>query len=329
MKVFLTGPGGFLGKHLCKMLLEEDHEVTGFSRGDYPELREMGITLCRGDLQNYGDIIASLDNHDVIIHTASKVGMWGKWEDFYNINVVGTLNLLKAAREKKINKFIYTSSPSVVYGNCSIKGADESTPYPKEYLSLYAKSKAQAEKIVLESNSDSLATVSLRPHLIFGPGDPHIIPRLIKRAKSGRLRIVGDGKNQVDVIHVENVVHAHLLAMDKIGKGIIDGHPYFLGQEKEVKLWPFINKLLNNFEVRPVTKKIGLRSAFKIGSALESTYKILGIKNNEPPMTRFVALQLGTDHYFSHKRAKNELGYEPIINLDDAIASVNPNSVRI
>jgi nucleoside-diphosphate-sugar epimerase len=321
VKVFITGGGGFLGSHIIDQLLKEGHEITSFSRGDYPELRERGVKTIQGSLENYDEILDSSQGHDVFFHTASKVAMWGKEDDFYKTNVLGTQNALKAAKQNGIKHFIYTSTPSVVFGEKSLSGVDEKTPYPEKSYSRYGASKAKAEKWVLEQNCEKIKTVALRPHLIFGPRDRNLIPRLIDAAKKGRLKIVGDGKNKVDVLYVENAADAHIKAWQALidNADIVGGQAYFIGQGPVI-LWDFINNILEHFEVPKVKKKISFQKAFKIGGVIEKGADFLKVYNWHPPMTRFVALQLSKDHYFDHSKATTDLKWQPKISVEQALS---------
>ena len=208
MKVLVTGGGGFLGGHLVKALLERGHNVTSFNRGHYPAITKIGAKEYRGDLQNYGEVKKAIQGKDVVFHVAGKVGVWGNYQEYFNINVVGTENIIRACRECGVKKLIFTSSPSVVFGKDDIENGDESLPYPQDYIFHYGKTKALAEKIVLQANDEGLATISLRPHLIFGPGDKNLFPKVVNSAREGRLKIVGEGNNLVDVIYVDNAVEA-------------------------------------------------------------------------------------------------------------------------
>ncbi|WP_127715927.1 NAD-dependent epimerase/dehydratase family protein [Halobacteriovorax sp. HLS] len=320
MSILVTGAGGFLGKYIAKLLIEQGHHVVNFSRNSYPELEELGVENRTGDLQDLASIDNALEGITGIFHVAGKVAMWGKWEDFYNVNTVGTMNLIKCAKRRGISKFVYTSTPSVVFGKEEIHGENETLNYPKEYLSLYAKSKMMAEKYVLESNSENFYTCALRPHLIFGPGDQNIIPRLLDAAQKNKLKIVGDGENLVDIIYVENAAKAHVQAFDKLGSGSkVCGQAYFIAQEKPVKLWSFINTILEKKAIAPVKKKISLRKAYFIGSVIEFILRSFRIWNVHPPMSRFVALQLSKSHYFSHGKALEHFDYSPEVSIEQAI----------
>lgn len=316
----ITGAGGFLGSYIARKLAsDERYEVYSFSRSQYPFLNQLKVSQRQGDLKNYNDVKQALEGMDAVIHTASQVGMWGRYEDFFATNVTGTENILKAMKELKIQKLVYTSTPSVAFDRDDLCGVDEKTPYPENYLTAYAATKSIAEKMVLAANTKDLSTVSLRPHLIFGPGDLNLIPRVIEAQKKGRLKIVGDGNNLVDVTYVENAADTHIMALEKLSpEHAIAGKAYFLGQGP-VKLWEFTNEILERAGLPPVTKKISVRAAYSIGFVIECVLKLIGKYDIHPPMTRFVALQLGKSHYFNHHNLEHDLGYKPAISVQEGI----------
>ncbi|MDD4973544.1 MAG: NAD-dependent epimerase/dehydratase family protein [Bacteriovorax sp.] len=322
-KVLITGAGGFLGSYIARELIKKNYQVFSFSRSEYSFLGELGVSQRLGDLKNYHDVKNALNGMDAVIHTASMVGMWGRYEDFFATNVTGTENVLRAMKELGIRKLVYTSTPSVVFGRESLCGVDETTPYPEHYLTYYAKTKAIAEKMVLRANQDldvnGLCAVALRPHLIFGPGDMNLVPRVIEAQKKGRLKIIGDGENLVDVLYVENAAAAHVMALEKLEfNHPIAGHAYFLGQGP-IKLWDFTNTILTKAGHPIVTKKMTLKKAYAIGFMIECFLKFFRIYNVHPPMTRFVALQLAKSHYFSHHNLEADLGYGPSISIEEGI----------
>lgn len=321
MKVFITGGAGFLGSHIIDKLLSEGHEITSYSRGDYPDLKEKGVNTVQGSLSDLEKLSKACEGHDAFFHTASKVAMWGKTSDFIETNFVGTQNALKACKRAGIKTFIYTSTPSVVFGKESLKGVDEKTPYPEQSYSRYGASKARAEKWVLEQNSDEVKTISLRPHLIFGPRDKNLIPRLVEAAKKNKLKMVGEGKNKVDVLYVENAADAHLKAWQALLEKpeLVGGQAYFIGQGPVV-LWDFINNILAHHGLPPVKKKVSFEKAFKVGGIIEKGAEFFKVYNWHPPMTRFVALQLSKDHYFDHKKANEHLGWTPKVSLNEALS---------
>ena len=319
MKILITGGNGFLGRNIFKKL--KGHELYSFSRSEHPFYKENLVTWIKGDICDYETLKKAIKGMDVVFHTASKVSPWGRWEEFYAINVEGTKNVIRACQETGIKKLIYTSSPSAVFGKTDLKNADESTPYPKEFVANYGRSKAMAEKLVLDSHGKKgLSTVALRPHLIFGEEDPHLIPRLLMKEKKNKLFQVGDGANMVDVIYVENAAYAHILAMEKLDlKSRIGGKAYFLGQEKPIPLWEFIGDILKSVGRKPIKKKVSFKLAYNMGHLFEKVYQTFGIYKKEPPITRFVALQLGKNHYFDHTKSERDLGYHPQISIKDAI----------
>ena len=270
MKILVTGGGGFLGTYICKELKNKNYEVVNFSRHNYSHLEALNIPTIKGDLTDKKSIQKALEGIEAIFHVAALAGVWGNPNSFFSINTQGTINLIEAAKEQGIKYFIYTSTPSVVFSKDDIENGDESLPYPQKFLTDYAFSKSQAEKFVLENSDDSFYSLAIRPHLIWGPGDPHIIPRLIQRAKEGKLKQVGDGNNLVDVIYVENAATAHVQAFEKL---LVDhsiaGEAYFIGQERPVNLWHFINQILSMAKVEMVEDKISFKLAYIIGALFE------------------------------------------------------------
>lgn len=322
-KVLITGAGGFLGQYIARDLLAKgNYEVFSFSRGKYKELEDMGVIQIRGDLQNMNDVIPALAEMDAVIHTASLVGMGGNYDEFYATNVKGTKNIIDSCLKNNVSKLVYTSTPSVAFGNKSLCGVGEETPYPEKYLSYYAATKSIAEKEVLKANGTKLSTVAIRPHLIFGPGDKNLIPRVVEASKQGRLKIIGDGENLVDVSYVENVSMVHVKALENLSPSSpIAGNAYFFGQGP-IKLWDFTNEILRREGLAPLTKKIPLKVAYNIGIVIEAIVHFLGffgVKIDNPPMTRFVALQLGTSHYFSHKKIEMDLGPLNLISVEEGL----------
>ncbi len=321
MKILVTGGGGFLGTWIIKELLKNpSYMITNFSRHKYAHLEDIGVPTMQGDITKYDDVERVLrEGFDVVFHVASLVGMWGKKEVFDAINITGTENLLEVSKRMGVKRFIYTGSPSSVFGRGGHQGADESLPYPEEHLGHYPRTKAAAEKLVLQANGDEMRTVSLRPHLVWGPGDVNLLPRVINQARVGKLKMIGLGENQVDVIYVEEAARAHVLAMHALeGEAVAAGKAYFLGQGP-VNLWEFIEKVLKHAELDPPQKTVSLSVATCLGWMFEKIWTILGIFSPEPPVTRFVALNMGTDHWFSHERAEKDLGWKPQISIDQGL----------
>jgi 2-alkyl-3-oxoalkanoate reductase len=318
MKALVTGGGGFLGLAIVRKLQARGDQVRSISRKPHRELHSLAEQI-EGDLTNYPAVEKALADCDVVFHVAARAGIWGPYEEYYQTNVVGTEHVISACRRIGVSRLVYTSSPSVVFRGRDHENINESAPYATRFLAHYPATKAIAERMVLEANSASLATVALRPHLIWGPGDPNLIPRLIDRARAGKLRRIGDGRNRVDTIYVENAADAHLLAADRLHPGsLIAGKVYFLSNGEPVVLWDFINRILAAARLPPVTKSIPAGLAYLTGAVLEFGHRLFRIRR-EPQMTRFVARQFSTSHWFDISAARRDLGYDPVIGIEDGL----------
>ena len=312
----VTGGGGFIGKALVRALVSRGVEVTVVGRNAYPDLAALGVRCVRGDIREPHTFTDGLRGCDTVFHAAAKAGIWGPRQEYFAINHIGTANVIAACRAQGVARLVYTSTPSVVFDQDDLAGADESAPYATRPLCAYAASKILAEREVLAANRPELRTIALRPHLVWGPGDRHLIPRLLERGRAGLLRIVGAGDNRVDIAYIDNVVHAHLLAAENLrttGSGA--GQAFFIGQEEPVALWQWINGLFGRLGIPPVTRRVPLALAYGAGMILEGVYGALGTAH-EPRMTRFLACQLAKSHWFSHRKAERLLGYRPLITTD-------------
>lgn len=319
VKALVTGGGGFLGGVVVRQLIERGDEVCSFSRGEHPELAQLGVEQFRGDLAEREALLRAAAGCDIIFHVAAKAGIWGRYQEFFQVNVIGTENVLAACRANRIQRLVYTSSPSVVFNGRDCEGSDESLPYPAHFEAPYPRTKAQAEQLILAADSPSLATVSLRPHLIWGPGDNHLVPRIVDKARSGRLRRIGKRPCLVDTVYVDNAARAHLLAADRLfPESPVAGKAYFISNGEPVPLWEMVNRIIAAAGLPPVTRSISPRLAYVAGTiceALWTTFRLSG----EPPMTRFVARELATAHWFDISAARRELGYEPTISLEEGL----------
>lgn len=319
MKVLVTGGGGFLGRYIVRLLKQQGHDVSVLGRSQYSIFHAQNIKCFQGDISQYEDILAASQYQDAIIHVAAKAGIWGPWREYYNTNVVGTLNVIKACKHHNIKYLIHTSTPSVVFNGEAFEGADESLSYGKNALCHYACTKAIAEKAVLESHDGiNLNTIALRPHLIFGPEDTHLIPTIIQRAKKRRLIQVGEGTNLVDITYVENAAWAHILALNALLSKRTGGKAYFISQDQPVNLWQWLRELLEKLNLPPITKKVPFKTAYYLGYSLEKLFSCFP-NSWEPSMTRFVAVELAKSHYFNISAAKRDLDYTPIISTGEAL----------
>jgi len=299
-KVLITGGGGFVGKAIVRQLLARDVHCLVIGRHLYPELEALGVTCRQGDICDRGFMRDCCRGMDTVFHVAAKAGIWGRWRDYYAANVLGSDNVLAGCRAEGVRHLVYTSTPSVVFNSRSICNGDEQLPYADRFLCHYARSKVMAD-------------------LVWGPGDPHLIPRLIERGRKGQLRQVGEGRNLVDISYIDNVAHAHLLAADNLaGVGTGAGRAYFISQGEPVNLWQWIGDLFCRLDIAPVRTTISYPAAYGLGALLEGVYRLAG-RQQEPRMTRFLAQQLARSHYFSIARARRDLGYQPLVSTEQGM----------
>jgi len=318
--ILVTGGGGFLGRAIVEQLLARGDAVRVFARSDYPDLAARGVEVIHGDLRDAKQVDAAVAGCAAVIHTAALAGIWGKRSEYEAINVKGTRHILTACTRYRVNRLVFTSSPSVTFAGRDQCGCDETLPYPTRWLCDYPRTKALAEQAALAANGAAgLLTCALRPHLIWGPGDPHLIPRLIARARAGQLRRIGPGTNLIDTIYVENAARAHLQALDALTPGsAVCGRAYFLSQGEPVNCWDWIDQVLALVDLPPTGRAIGLRTARLIGACCEAVYTLFRLPG-EPRMTRFLAAQLGTSHYYDITRARRDFAYSPEISTTEGM----------
>jgi len=320
LPVFLTGASGFIGGKIAERLLADGRRVRVLSRRPLPALEARGAEVILGDLDDVHALRRGCASAETVFHVAGRVGVWGPREEFFRVNVEGTRHVIAACREASVARLIYTSSPSVVYNGGDLRNVNESAPLCLQAPCGYPTSKVAAEREVLAAHGPNFATVALRPHLVWGPGDKNVVPRVLVLARSGRLKIIGSGRNKVDVTHITNVVDAHLLAERAL---VQPGHPaggraYFITNGEPVVLWDWINLLLRGLGIPEITRRVPLPVAYAMGGVLEVLWRTLPLKG-EPPMTRFVAKEMATDHWFDITAARRDLGYHPLMTIADGV----------
>jgi nucleoside-diphosphate-sugar epimerase len=331
VRVLVTGAGGFVGFRIAKMLRARGDDVRSIARSAYPKLDEIGVQHVRGDLVDKRVVRDAVDGMDAVVHVAAKAGgMWGDASDYEKSNVDATQNVIDACIERGVERLVFTSTPSVASDGGDAQGANESLPYASTFLHAYGRTKAEAERRVLKANASPhkkgpgvLLTCALRPHLVIGDGDPHLLPRFVARAKAGRLAWIGGGRSLVDVTYVDNAAHAHLLALDALGDQMHKpaGKPYFISQGNPVQIATLLNGIFRGIGLREVNRSVPMPVAYAGGALCEVVWSMFPLKS-DPPMTRFVAKQLGTSHYFDLSAARRDLGYETIVDDDEMMRRI-------
>lgn len=322
MKVFVTGGGGFLGQVIVRQLIAAGYEVVTFSRGRYTYLDQPGIRQIQGSIADYDALKTAMQGCEAVFHTAALTGVKGRYRDFYEPNVTGTHNVLRACRELGIPHLVFTSSPSVAFeGNA--EGRDESLPYARKFDAYYPQTKAIAEQVVLAANGPALVTCALRPHLVWGPHDPHFLPRLFDARRKNRLANIGRQDHWVDTIYVDNAAQAHLQAFEAMRRNpsAVGGKAYFLSQDQPVTIRDFIDRLLDTGSLPPVTKTMNPRLALFAGWLVQNLFRIFN-PSGEPPVTTFVVRQLSCSHWYNISAAKRDFGYTPTISIDEGMKRV-------
>ncbi len=323
MKALVTGANGFLGSAIARRLLAEGAEVRVLVRRGADELRQRGAEVVLGDIRDAGAVTKACSGRDAVFHSAARVGIWGPRREFFETNVGGTKNVISACAAGTVRALIYTSSPSVVFGRKSLAGADETVPYPESFLAHYPASKAAAEKELLRAHDGGgLRTLALRPHLIWGPGDTHIIPGILERGSRGTFQLVGDGAALADFTYIDNVVAAHLQAAEALLRSNdAGGRAYFIGQDEPITIRQFVEKVLACIGVVPKFRSIPPPLAYLLGLGFETVYSVFRL-SGEPRLTRFLASQLSTSHYFNISSAKSLLGYRPEVSMEAGFSAL-------
>jgi len=317
--VLVTGGSGFLGSAIVGLLRERGLPVRSLSRRRSERLDSLDVDQIQGDIGEPEAVLRAVEGCQAVFHVAAKAGIWGPDEEYHRINVGGTENVVNACRTLGVRKLIHTSSPSVVFHGEDLEGIDESAPYAERYEAAYPETKAISEKLAIRANDSELATVVLRPHLIWGPGDNNILPRIYDRARAGRLFRIGRRNPLIDLTYIDNAAEAHLLAADRLDVGSpIAGKVYFIAQGQPVPLWDMVDRFLEIAHMPPVRRTVPRLLAIGLGWFLEVCFRALRMRG-EPGMTRFLARELSTAHWYDLTAARRDLGYAPGVSVEEGL----------
>ncbi len=318
MNILVTGGGGFLGQAIVRRLIERGDSVSVLNRSAYPALEALGVTCHRGDIADRAAVFRAAHGCDAIMHVAAKAGPGLYAPDFESANVTGTANVLAACAEHGIDWLVYTSSPSVVHAGGDIENGDESLPNPEHFQSPYPETKARAERLVLAANGPELKTCALRPHLIWGPGDNQLVPRLIEKNRVGKLRLPAPEK-RIDTVYIDNAADAHILALDNLtGPATAAGKPYFISNGEPLPNGEIIARLLKACGEEPRIGNVSQGVAMAVATVVESCWRLTR-QHSDPPLTRFVVEHLATAHWFNLEAARRDLGYKPTVSIEEGL----------
>lgn len=317
MKIVITGATGFLGFNTARWLKNKGHEVTGLgrnlSRGE--RLKNVGVSFIPCTLAETSLYSPALSGADAVVHCAALSAPWGRPDVFHAANVQGTQHILDESRKQKVPRFIHISSPSIYFRFEDALDIDEATPLKPPFASLYSATKFAAEEVV-DAAGEDIFCVTLRPRGIFGPGDETLLPRLIRVAKKRGLPRLGEGKNIIDLTYVDNVSHAIELCLRS--SEISRGQKYNITNGDPVELWPFLDNLFTRLELPISPKSLPYKRADFLARVLEWTYSTLPLKG-EPALTRYTVGLLAKSQTLSLTKARRELGYEPLIGMEEGL----------
>jgi nucleoside-diphosphate-sugar epimerase len=315
MKALVTGATGFLGGALTRRLHSMGWDVTALGRNvsKLDQLESEGVRAVHLDLKDKSSMISACKDQEIVFHCAALPSPWGNFEAFYQANVIGTRTVIRGCEEHKVKRLVYVSTPSLYFGYSSRVNVKETDALP-EPVSNYAATKILAEQELDQAFANGLATIAIRPRAIFGPGDTVIFPRVIPRLRSGRLPILGDGENIVDLTYIENVVDALLLCAESPANTL--GKKYNISNGEPVKIWKLIERICVALNIQPPKRKISYSMANATASALELLYTLIPT-HPEPPLTRITVSMMANSTTLDITAAKNELGYQPRVSIDE------------
>ncbi len=318
MKVLVTGASSLIGQHVVRLLLARQDEVTAVQRGtlsmDGVSNVSLDLSTCSVSDESSSRLRGALEGQDAVIHLAAKVSVSGQWDDFNALNVLGTQSLINGSLESRVSRFVHISSPSVAHSGKSLVGADAGIANAELARGHYARSKAMGELIALGANSEAMKVVCLRPHLVWGPGDTQLVQRIIDRARAGRLVLVGSGQAMIDTTYIDNAASAIVAGLDHIEHAA--GHSLVISNGQPRTVCEILQRMLAAAGLPVTLKKVPAAVATNAGGLIESAWNTLNVKG-DPPMTRFMAEQLATAHWFAQSDTTRLLNWTPAISLEE------------
>ncbi len=308
MRVLVTGASGLLGGGVALALAGRGDEVVVMQR------RPAGLGLPErlGDVADADAVRVAVDGVDAVVHLAARVSVTGAWDRFVRSNVTGTANVLDAARAAGVSRVVYVSSPSVAHSGASLVGAGAGPADPDRAHGPYARSKAVAERLALAAPGP--AVVAIRPHLVWGPGDTQLVGRIVERARSGRLAVVGSGAALVDTTYVDNAVAALVAALDRAPA--LAGQAFVVSNGEPRPIGELVARICAAAGLPAPMRHVPYPVARAAGAVLEAAWALLR-REDDPPMTRFLAEQLATAHWFDLRATRAALEWEPTVTLDE------------
>ena len=311
MRVLVTGASGLLGRAVATSILAAGHEVRTLQRSPS---RVEGATDVLGSVADATSVARATAGVDGIVHLAAKVSLAGDPAEFEAVNVGGTLRLLRAAVESGVGRFVYVSSPSVAHSGSSIVGDDAEPADPLRAHGDYARTKAQAELLALAADSPALAVVAVRPHLVWGPGDTQLVARIVERARQGRLPLLGKGAALIDSTYIDNAASGIAAALERAPH--VHGNSYVITNGEPRPVAELLDGMCRAAGVPTPRWSVPAGVARTAGSLIEAVWRVRpGV--DEPPMTRFLAEQLSTAHWFDQRRTRADLQWTPAVSLDE------------
>lgn len=308
MKVLVTGGTSLLGARVARRLEDRGDDVTVFQRGS----SDASWRQIRGDIRDDRAVGEAVRGVDAVVHLAAKVSVVGDWDEFESVNVGGTQSVLDAARAHGVGRVVHVSSPSVAHFGEPLVAPDAAPADPERAHGHYARSKAMAEKLALSAADDSLAVVAIRPHLVWGPGDTQLVGRIVERASTGRLVLIDGGTALIDTTYVDNAADALVAALDRVDD--VNGEAFVVSNGEPRTVAELLARMCRAAGVAPPSRSVPRALASGAGAVVERAWSATG-RDGEPPMTRFLAEQLSTAHWFDQRRTQDRLQWVPVVSL--------------